>query len=31
MTGMIVYANGTTRSFTLDPPDWYSGETLTIG
>jgi hypothetical protein len=21
--GMIIYANGTTQSFTLDVPDWY--------
>ncbi|MGH3166781.1 MAG: NEW3 domain-containing protein, partial [Trebonia sp.] len=23
--GTIIYANGTTQSFTLDVPDWYSG------
>jgi hypothetical protein len=24
-SGTIVYANGTTQSFTLDTPDWYNG------
>jgi NPCBM-associated, NEW3 domain of alpha-galactosidase/Carbohydrate esterase 2 N-terminal len=24
-SGTIVYANGTTQSFTLDAPDWYNG------
>jgi hypothetical protein len=28
-SGTIVYANGTTQSFTLDTPDWYSGGTAT--
>lgn len=24
-SGTILYANGTTQSFTLDGPDWYNG------
>jgi len=29
-SGTIIYANGTSQSFTLDTPDWYSGGTATV-